>query len=249
MGDRNQRGLSLVELMISLAFACLLLSALLSLFISCKTHYLNLQTILETEYELQLVSELLRDSSRSAGFMPCLGLNHLTSKDGRDPRHRLSAIALDVGKLHALQFSHMSEHFVKVNQVISPTRLLIEGSLSLPRGRPIVLADCYFAEVQRVSHSQPSGKNTLVSLEKPLSFSFHPPVYLGEWVEERYYVGTNSQGEQALFYDANRGEELTNQVVHLAASFVRLADAVLLKITLNSVQGRLIELDTRLRTP
>lgn len=244
----SQMGISLVELMVSMALSCLLMSSLLHVFLSGKNHYRVATASLEREFELQQVSELLRDSSRRAGFTPCGGINHLTTQDRRNSENRLAALTWRAGKHQALQLAHMSDDFFVVREIISPTRLRVEGPASFLPNHPVLLADCFYAEVLAVSGSQRSGQDTFITLSKPYRFPFSAPMYLGEWVEERFYMGQTRRGVPALFYDANRAEELTEHVTGLEANIYPLAGSLLLRVNLQVDKGEPILLETRLRT-
>ena len=47
------------------------------------------------------------------------------------------------------------------------------------------------------------------TVEKTAWLSIFSPFYLGEWLEERFYIARNRQRRLALFYDAGHAEELT----------------------------------------
>lgn len=244
-GVSKQRGVSLTELMISLCLSSLLMMALIQTYMSGKRQYMHSQQVIEQGFELQLVSELMRESVRSAGFAPCIGINHLMTKDHRGRPERLAAIKFGVGNSHSVTFARMGEDYARVLKQISPNRLLVEGRHAFDTRHPVVIADCFHAEVHFVASSQKMPEGRVVTLTKPLAFNYSLPCSLGEWLEERFYIEKNNQGKPALFYDTYHREELTDLVDGLSN---RLEHS-LLHTTLKLAKGGELVLDTRIRTP
>ena len=239
----RQSGLSLVELMLSAALSCLLISVLIHMFLSSKNQYAFTQKRLTREFELMQVSELLRDSSRRAGFTPCRNIRRLISKDRRNPDHRLSGIETRVGPYHALQIAYVSDEFFPVQSWLSSTRLRVAGRAAFAPGQALVLADCFYAEVLTVASSRVQGKDTLITLDRAWRFPYSQPTYVGAWVEERFYAKPGSPG---LFYDARQPEQLTNHIVGLVAD---QSQDQLLRVHLKADDGKTLMLETRPRTP
>jgi len=229
--------MSLVELMLSMALSCLLMSVLFQMFFSSKNQYGFAEKTLERELELQQVSELLRDSSRRAGFTPCRAIQYLISADRRNADNRLNAVTWKAGQL---QLAYMSDELRLVRDILGPTRLRIEGSALIPAHHPILIADCFYAEVINATHSQRSGNDVIVSLDRAHHFPYSTPVYVGEWIEERFFTR-----QKTLFYDANRAEKLTEHVSDLSAE---LLPSHLLRLRLQADKGEPWLLETRLRT-
>lgn len=240
-----QYGASLTELMISLCLSSLLMMALIQTWLTGNHQYNQSQVILEQGFELQLVNELIRDSVRLAGFTPCIGINHLITKDRRNKSHPLAAVGLAADNSHSITLARMGEDFVNVVQQISPSRLLVEKGHSFDIGNVIVIADCFHAEVHIVSNSQKTRRGLIVSLEKPLDFNYTLPFYLGEWLEERFYIQKNREGKSALYYATNHREELTDLVNDVSIQL----QSSLIHITLRLAKGGNIVLKTQVRTP
>ena len=153
---KYERGFGLTEAMITVLLASLIIIILLQHYLNCKKFYLGAQISLEREFELQLVSDLIRDSVRRAGFTPCVNVNHLQSIDRRNNRTHLVAFERDAGKNHALQLNRMSEYFNPVLQIITPSRLLVPAGQAYTTKHPVLLADCYHAEVQQILSLRPT---------------------------------------------------------------------------------------------
>lgn len=235
---KRQNGLSLTEIMISLLLSCLLMSLLIKQYLVSKQQYHQSQLVLEADYELQLVSEALRDSIRSAGFAPCLGITHLIIKDRRSTSST-PLNALSVSNDNHLTISRMSHEFSEV-QSFDVSHLLLDTPLALPHGAPLIIADCFHAEIQMPSHFYSTAQGMMLVLDKPLAFDYVAPIYVGEWIEEHFFIA-----KQALYY-ANRHPEALSSLIK---SMTVQKTGLLVRITLGLVNDVSIRLDTMIRTP
>ena len=233
----NQQGAGLAEIMISLLLASLLMTALMNHYISMKRQYNHLQTALDEAMELQLASDFMRDSIRQAGFTPCLNLDRLNIVDHREGGEPVMAINVSHKDL---RINRMSPYFDVVTDISSPTHLLITHKKTLHVSHPILIADCYHAEIHRLR--EVNGQQ--ITLEKPLAFTYQPPIYIGEWVQERFFV--RPQG--GLFYQREHTDELTSLVKTMSAG-VRESKNTLVQNRLGLNGGRTLELVTRVRSP
>lgn len=238
----KQKGLTLVELLISLVLSCLLMAAMMQMFVSSKSNYEAIQQVLEAGFEQQQIIELLRDSTRRAGFAPCVGLEHLRVADRRSGKKWVKALSM---QQQTLQFSYMSSDFLPVKKMADPFNVLTEGYLDFKVNHPLLIADCFYAEIHNVIHSQKQGTGLAVTLAEALLFPFSDPVYIGNFIDERFYTGLDHKGNAALFYDANHAELLSTHIKELTTSLHKH----LLQITLVPDKGDAELLETRVRTP
>lgn len=224
---KKQKGTSLLELLISLFVASLLMTLILQQYLITKRQYTQMHGLLEQSIELQMVTDLIRDSVRMAGFTPCVGISSLYSIDRRSGRTGLSAIVLNGEKNTALQINKMNENFATVVQQLGPSQLLLQTDTDYEEREAVLIADCYHAEVQQIRTVNKTKAGTVLTLTKSLAFDYITPIYLGEWVEERYFIQTNKTGRPALFYKHMHAEEL--------ASFIQS-----LAVKLNFIRGKMI---------
>jgi hypothetical protein len=245
----HERGASLTELLISLFLSCLLMSALMQHYLSSKRQYHYFQTTLEQRFDEQLISELIQRSTRSAGFTPCRGINQLTTSDRRNESVTLAAIDTNAGKNHALKLSRMSDDFFTVAEVLSSTRLLIEGNAAVESNHPLLIADCFHAEVQVINRLQKTPQGLVITLKRPMAFEYEGSIYVGEWVEEQFLIKRNQQGLPALFYERTHQEELTSRFNQLSAEIIQEKGNVLLRVNLQVPQDKPLILETKIRTP
>jgi prepilin-type N-terminal cleavage/methylation domain-containing protein len=236
----SQRGLGLIELMISLVLAGLLLALCMQHYLLSKRHTKLLATFLGQQLELHLVIGLLRNSLRQAGFTPCASLESLHTKD--------SLTAIDTDSKNILKINRMNENFTRILQSLSPRQLLVGQGVSFTVGQRVLIADCYHAEVGQIRSLAPGPGGTWVELHNAQHFNYVAPVYLGEWLEEVFFIRKNAEGRGALFYHHRHSEELSPVIKQLSATQrllqgKRLVD---LKLTLDSEE---LTLTTAVRNP
>ena len=214
---RPQQGISLTEVLVALFLSSFIMMTLMQHYLTTKKQYHHLQTTLEERIDLQLVTEIMRNSIRKAGFTPCLSIDDLISLDQRNSPQNLAAIEVPTESNPTLQINRMNENFDTVLDVESPMQLLMTSLQTRHRYHSILIADCYHAEVQQVSERVHAGSTQRIKLSKPLAFEYHDPIYVGEWVEERYFVRKDKNGKASLFYQHHHPEELTTAVHALSA--------------------------------
>lgn len=208
---RKQRGIGLVELMVSVLLTSILVILATQQYLVSKRQYFHVHTLLEQDFELQLINDLLRDSVRRAGFTPCLSINSLPLVDQRNSKTKLSAIEINE-KHDQLKIRRMSEYFTTVIKILSQDVLLVNSELQFNPQQVLLIVDCYHGEILPIASVRKTTHGTLIKLTRGLSFNYSSPIYLGEWIEESFFIQTNRQGNRALYYRRLHAEELTDRV-------------------------------------
>lgn len=211
---KEQSGFSLSEMLISLFLASLITITFSQLYLSSKSQYLKAQELLEINFDLEWVSALLSDSIRKAGFTPCMGIEHLKTNDSRQLRRAI--ISFQIENIPYLQFqvNRMNEVFTEVVNIVSPTQVVITQSVISNIKHPLMISDCRHAEVHEILKMDRLVNGYLITLTKPLMFTYDKTTYLGEWLEERWFIKPNAEGEKTLHYKLFQTEELS-PLVHL----------------------------------
>jgi len=243
----SQRGVGLPELLIALFISSVMMVVLMHQYLNMKRQYLYLQTTLNNDIDLQLVTELIRDSVRKAGFTPCLGINHLTTVDRRRNSKPLMAIEVGFEKNATLRIGRMSETFDTVLKKTDDNHLLITSREPLRAKESILIADCYHAEVQRTLQVKYTAEGQVIDLTKPLAFTYHEPIYVGKWLEETYSIQSIHQRQGSLFYRLHHNEELTSAVHDFSAFLKQHNGGRLLTLVFVLDKGQTLALDTMLR--
>ncbi len=233
----KQAGMSLLEVLISLFLSSLIMTTLTQFYLSSKKQYLEAEAILAKNFDVQWVSDLLSDSIRRAGFTPCLSIDQLITDD------KLQSIRIQNHPQQLIQIQRMDEHFYQVKQLNGSTKIVIERSVFHEKN-PILIADCEHAEVHQVLGVTVQANRTILTLKEPLRFSYSASVYVGEFVEERWFIKKKAIGETALYYQANQAEEMT-PLIHSMNSYIQ--DKQLLKIIMGLDKGKKQELWVRVR--
>ncbi|MDX1837317.1 prepilin-type N-terminal cleavage/methylation domain-containing protein [Legionella taurinensis] len=206
----RQTGFSLVEIMIGLLLGSILLGALFNHYFMTRRHEASFQQQVTASDDVQMIIDLLQDNIRQAGFTPCAGIGWLTAADRRGKRQSLAAITLSGGTENRLAVKRMSEDFTAVNRILSPSQVLVDTGCRLSPRQVIMIADCFHAEVTTIERMKAQGESQCeLTLKDPLQFPYTPPAYVGEWLEEQFFVQKNQTGEPALFYQSRHAEELS----------------------------------------
>lgn len=244
----NQQGIGLPELLIALFLASITLLTLMRHYLHSKQQVHHIKTVLEQSIELQLVTDLIRDSSRRAGFSPCSGIEHLKTTDRRHAPKKLVAIEINLGSKPSLQINRMSEHFVSVLQILGPVDVLIAYNETLNRDHPILIADCYHAEVHEISQVRHTAAGQIITLNQSLAFRYYAPIYMGAWMEEAYFIHAKPNSKSSLFYRLHHAEELTTFVHTLSARMEKHQGKTLLQVILGLENAQQLTIETQVRT-
>ena len=220
MSRYRQQAFGLVELLLGLLLGSFLLMLLTRQYLIAKQHSDKTFQAIQLAYDKQAISELLRRSIRQAGFTPCGALGQLVmpSDDGTAPKQ---AIAVNVGDKQALQIMRMSDEVAIVTKVLSPHQLIVEADATFKLKEKVLLADCFHAEVNTITASRRLGTNWQIALKQALHFTYVPPIYIGEWLEERFFVDKNRSGVNALYYQHQHAEEFATFVQSMTATSVK----------------------------
>ncbi|WP_115706948.1 PilW family protein [Legionella sainthelensi] len=213
---KKQEGMSLSEVLISLFLATVIITMLIQFYLESKHQYLEIEKILEAGFDVQWVDDLLSDSIRRAGFAPCLGLDHLKVIDHRNYKNNIQALNVGNQPTQFIQVRRMKENFAKLIKVESPTTLLVQHLNSLNEKRPLLIADCNHAEIHELIVIKQQVNETRIILKKPLIHFYETSAYVGEFLEERWFVKKNVKRQNALYYHWVQTEEVTSLVHSLS---------------------------------
>lgn len=237
---RRQTGLSLVEILVALFLASLLLIILIQQYLGFKRQFIRDQAALEQVLELQLVSHLIRDSLKKAGFTPCLNLTALQT----DNISRPVALTINAKHQQSLQTGRMSEHFNVVQSMRGDRQLLLAGEHQFKERDRVLISDCYHAELVQLSAVYKSS----LLLNHALVFDYISPVYVGEWIEEEFFMEKNQRQKIAFYYRHKHPEELSAEISSLFIQKHKGIGQTLIQVDLGLVSSQRLRLETALRT-
>jgi hypothetical protein len=242
-----QKGLGLPELLIALVLASFITTGLMHNYLVTKKQYTTIQKKLECDIDLQLVTDLIRESVRQAGFTPCLSLDHLVTRDQREKHKPLVAVDFGLSPKPWLRLSRMSPRFDMVLDVVTSTQLLATSNQPLHRDQSIMIADCYHGEVHNIIGIEPTPQGQSITLSKPLAFEYHQPIYIADWLEERYFIRSGHTGESTLFYQYQHAEELTAAIHTFSTRVVNIKEHRVLQLILGMDNAPAIKIETMIR--
>lgn len=210
ISDSNQRerGMTILECLLGLALSLSILAILLQQYVQIKQQtYLAVQAITHTS-RLQTILSTLRRKGHHAGFAPCLPIAYLNTFDHRTGQS-LQTLEIQKQPGTKLSFYGMSPNFLPVMPASHFGKFKLLGRWGVQLNHPVIIADCQQAEVldtyQIMGHT--------LQFTKALRFTYHPPIYIGEWLSESFSTKENARGQYSLFYTQNRhAEELVTDI-------------------------------------
>lgn len=232
---KKQAGISLSEVLISLLLSSLMVTILIQFYLSNKRHYLKSESMLTASLDLHWVSALLSDSIRRAGFTPCLSIDQLNFKKQGQIVH---GFQIENESQQALQINRMHEHFAKVLRIQNRTQILVPRATVFNEKRSLLIANCEHAELKRILKMQPHASGVQITLDSPLQFSYTGTVYVGEYLEERWFIKKNTHGDPSLFYKLVQAEEITPIIQSLSMQLQQVQDKVFIKVTMGLLEGK-----------
>jgi len=189
------------------------------------------------------ITSMLRLSIWQAGFTPCMNLDRLISIDQRDSPVNLHAIDLD----HGIKINRMSQIFSEVIEWGDPQTFTLKSRAGIMQDYPVIIADCEHAEVQAILSMHPTVTGTTLRVQHALAFTYTPPVYVGEWVEESFYAQQAPGQAGALFYKRHHVDRITERVHSLSVQAHSAPLGRLIKVTLGLDQARTFDLHAMVR--
>ncbi len=215
----QQAAFSLIEILFSLLLGSLLLVLVSRHYLLIEQHTQETSRSLTTLSDLTLISDLIRTSVQQAGFTPCLATHALIAKDEHH-QPLAPAIAIDIGEHQALQVTRMNEPISVIRDVSNNQSITLEANRDFKPDDKILVADCQHAEVNIIEHASRHGALWSIHLKAPLHLTYQAPIYVGEWLTERFFVAANRHGEPTFYYQTNRAEALSQSIQAMSVHFI-----------------------------
>lgn len=244
---KTQAGFGLSEILISLFLVSIIMTTLIQFYLNNKRQYLAAEEILSEGFDVQWVSDLLSDSIRRAGFTPCLGVDQLYAVDRRNFGKAVLGLKVENQPQQFIQVNRMSENFTQLITIKNTTQIVVANSVLINEQRPLVIADCDHAEIHNILMVDKIGAHQLVTLTKPLMFSYETSAYVGEWLEEHWFIKSNSKGIKALYYQSDQAEELTPLIYSLQIKEKRIHKKKYLEISMGLEKDKVSDLVVAVR--
>lgn len=239
---KKQLGFSLSEVLISLFLASIITTILMQFYLSTKHQYVEAQEILSRNLDLRWTADLISDSIRRAGFTPCLNIDRLFSSDQRKNGAIIHALIIKNKPEQSIQIHRMHERFAQVEKIHRRTQIRVSDKVVFNEKRPLLIADCEHAEVQKIFSIEYYEGSQLITLDTPLQFSYGTSVYIGEFVEEQWFIK-----EKKLHYRSIHTEELTPLIHSLSAHEHRVHGRQFIEINLGLAEEKVRKLKVAVR--
>ncbi|HAT6976744.1 TPA: hypothetical protein JAN54_00420 [Legionella pneumophila] len=244
---RRQTGFGLSEMLISLFLASIITVTLIQFYIKSKPQYLKAQKLLEINFDLLWVSDLLSESIRKAGFTPCLSVEKLKTYDSRHAERKIINFQFENMPQAQLRINRMSDVYTEVVSFMSPTQIVIQEPVFSNIKHPLIISDCRHAEVHTVSKIDKLNNGYQITLKKPLKFRYDEIAYLGEWLEETWFTKQNEKGEKTLHYKLFQTEELSPLIHEFCISKRIVKQRPVLDFTIGSDEEKFRKISVSVR--
>ena len=245
---KRQQGMGLPELLVGFFLSTLLMMITIQHVLHVQQQSQVIFAVIEESLELEWVADFIRSRVRAAGFTPCRRVDHLECFDARIKPEPLIAIDVSTGRDARLTIRRMTDHYATVIQQRSSTEILIDAPL-LKIDQPVLMSDCYHAEIHEVARVIVEEAGVVVTLKEPLLFRYELPAYMGEWVSESFFIRANVDGGRALYYQHHRVDKLTARIHAFSAQMYDDHGYLFVHLLLQMENARTWVLDTRVRTP
>ena len=231
----RQHGFGLVELCISLFLSTFIIIVLVTHLVRTRHQYQRIESDIDEAMELQWVSNLMRHSIRSAGYTPCARLDRLVMNQNVMP--------LEVKENPQVKITvrRMDSNSVRVDARPQPNVLIVK-SYPYQMSRPLLVADCYHAEVNALEAIKSTKSGIKLILKDPLYYTYQDPMYVGEWVVESFFI-KHSQ----LYYKNARVDGLKKHIHDFDAKIFFKQNKQLIQMQLKLDDGRIWQLNTMVR--
>ena len=243
MSERICLGFGLLEILIGLMLSSLILIMLGRYAILIQNQATHINNLFAEDIELRRVTDMLRTSIWQAGFTPCLNVDRLISIDQRKSPTFVHAIDF----IDGININRMNPRFSEIISWDDRQTITLDKHTKIMLDHAVIIADCEHAEVQSISSIYPGKNGTKLRLERASAFTYTPPVYVGEWIEERFFVQKKSGKVSALFYKWHHVDRLTDLVHALSAQAINLPLGRLIKVTLGLDQSKTLDVYATVR--
>lgn len=228
---KKHQGISLIEITISLFLTTLMMSSLSQLYIHFKRYYVKENKTLEQRADLIWASDLLRNSIMQAGFTPCLSVDELEVIDRRNVRDPIKG--LKITGQDSLTIGRMSEYFIEMENEFKGESISVPATLFTNIPHALLITDCEHGEIVPIARAKRQEGDYLLTLASPLLFPYSKVTYLGEWIEEKWFIKKNPQGTPALYYQSTHAEEITSLVHGLELKQWKIKHHSMLRVTMH----------------
>lgn len=200
---KNMSGFTLLEILVTFAIGGIIIAMLLLQYASVSNSNHKVEQKVNAFTNFAIIKSAMRDSIMQAGFTPCVNFTLLTT--AQLPRAAITASD------HGFNVRRMDNNFATV-LAIEGNNVQVNHTKYLDLQHPLIIADCYHAEMIHVNQSY----NHHLQLTRPLQFAYQLPAWVGNYLDEQYMVNMTGAGNSALFYRLYDVNLLADNITTLA---------------------------------
>ncbi|MGD9591310.1 MAG: PilW family protein [Candidatus Berkiella sp.] len=216
------KGISLVELMISMALGIILSGACIQTFLTMKQLFIKLNAIARIQENARAISVVMGESLESAGALGCNAFehNHVIYYEGFNPK---SMLLLPRSRVLGVDLASMEQESVLSKRILARIKpendiiaiktvqnwqhvekvdakehqIVLDGFVKIPKDRIICLSDCAKSVCMRIKEVQHRASKTIIRLNSQSNFFerfvFSKNVLYGELAIQVFYIGRTNR--------------------------------------------------------
>lgn len=194
---RNQRGLTLIELLISIVIASFLLIILVQIYFETKNAQVLQAAITDVEFNASRTISILSSELKRAGHIGCA---HLSQDFPLNSNNFISANNIIVGKDNEIQIRYVDLPGVILKQISAGT-LVASHEKEFKENDILMISDCHKAEVFTVKAVQATDSLQNITPNEPLKNVYDENAEIGRVVNNRYYLDNTDAGHSLFVED------------------------------------------------
>ena len=219
---KKNSGFSLIEIMFCIFFGSLIILDLMQQYSNVYRQNKILEKRLLQSLDLQLVSELIRNSLREAGFTPCGNLDKLEKVGDSD----LETIQIST---NAIEITRMGSDYHEFSSINDAMQFLDKFSPN----KKYLLTDCYHVALFENDFKDKGFEY--------IQNNYVSPIYVGEFIHEKYWI----KELNSLYYKFKHSERVTDNIKGILAN---LLDDDYVQVKLILMNDSVYELLVRIRS-
>jgi prepilin-type N-terminal cleavage/methylation domain-containing protein len=237
----GQKGLSMVELMISLLLGSLLSSMVLHIFFASKRHFMYVQQKIEMLMDQQLAIQSLRQSLFLAGFTPYGSIESLQAMENTPQPFLDRAVYLMPSGIMMHYMAHPFYH----GDSTTDRCIRLQQITTLKTGDTMLLCNAKYFQINTITSINSHNTLSEVCFLSPIRFSGDKTITLGRWIEERYSIEHHKALPRLRYQTGHHSETLLYGWTSFTVQEIgKIARGV--KITIQTQQQTLLTIMSRL---
>lgn len=208
---KEQRGFTLVELLIGLSLSLFIVDGIYQINQVVKNHYGYLRAMASAQESARIALDILSDAIEEAGFTGC-GVSNLLSHGGITKNFLPRGTRKNLPGSDGLLTRGMNTHGGTLLHVRG-NNLTVHRSRAFREGALAIICDCYRCDSFHITHVTALNDSQYLTSDKSLSH-YGVGAQVSEWITNNYFVADsgrrNIHGENivSLFVEISKKKQL-----------------------------------------